>query len=128
MRIKTHTRANQDLLGKPVIVKDGKKAIVELTFTEKMSVDEKGLIHGGFTFGAADYAAMLAVNDPYVVLGKADVKFLAPVKIGEKITANAEVIEVDGKKRIVEVTVFSKDTTILSGEMICFVLDKHVFD
>jgi acyl-coenzyme A thioesterase PaaI-like protein len=128
MRIKTHTRANQDLLGKPMIVKDGKKAIVELTFTEKMSVDEKGLIHGGFTFGAADYAAMLAVNDPYVVLGKADVKFLAPAKIGEKITANAEVIEVDGKKRIVEVTVFSKDTTILSGKMICFVLDKHVLD
>lgn len=128
MKIKTHTRANLDLLGKPIIVKDGKKAKVELTCMEKMAVDEKGLIHGGFTFGAADYAAMLAVNEPYVVLGKANVKFLAPVEIGEKIIATAEVVEVNGKKRVVDVTVFMRDTKILSGEMICFVLDKHVLD
>jgi hypothetical protein len=37
----------------------GEAAEVVLTATEEMVVDEKGLIHRGFTF---DYAAMLAVN------------------------------------------------------------------
>ena len=32
-------------------------------------------------FGAADYAAMLAVNDPNVVLGNAELRFVAPVEV-----------------------------------------------
>jgi acyl-coenzyme A thioesterase PaaI-like protein len=44
-----------------------------------MAADQRGLVHGGFTFGLADYAAMVAVNDPNVVLGAAEVRFLAPV-------------------------------------------------
>ena len=47
-----------------------------------MAADGRGLVHGGFTFGLADFAAMCAVNDPNVVLGAATCKFLAPVQVG----------------------------------------------
>src|SRR3990170_3485018 len=96
MEVKTHKLANSSLLGKPVEVVDG-EAIVELRATDDMAVDEKGLIHGGFTFGLADYAAMLAVNHPNVVLGASDVRFLSPVQwhvsllIGMSLSAKVQV-------------------------------------
>ncbi len=66
MEIKTHTHARETLLGTPLRMVTGEAADVALTATSEMAVDEKGLIHGGFTFGLADYAAMLAVNHPFV--------------------------------------------------------------
>jgi len=104
------------------------KAVVKLTATEEMAVDDRGLVHGGFTFGLADYAAMLAVNDPLVVLGSADVKFTAPVKVGETMTATGVVEAVDGRRRGVSVEVSVGDMVVLEGTMACYVLHRHVFD
>ncbi len=126
MDIKTHKKANQRLLGKPLLIKAGKRAIVELVTCEEMVVDDQGLIHGGFTFSLADYAAMLAINDPYVVLGSSTVKFNSPVKLGDVVKAEATVNNVDGRRREVSVEVMVEDVTVLNGVMQCFVLSKHV--
>ena len=95
-----------------------------------MASDEHSLVHGGFTFGLADYAAMLAVNDPFVVLGAADVKFLAPTRVGDSLTANAQVMESQGKKKQVHCNVYSEETgkEVFSGTFTCFVLKKHVLE
>ena len=94
-----------------------------------MAVDASGLIHGGFVFGLADYAAMLAVNHPNVVLGAAQTKFLAPVRAGRELLARALVVPgQEGRKRMVEVKVFQEEKEIFNGEFTCFVLDKHVLD
>lgn len=127
MEIKTHKLANSSLLGKPVEVADG-EAVVELKATDDMAVDEKGLIHGGFTFGLADYAAMLAVNHPNVVLGASDVRFLSPVQSGDMMVARAIISQLDGRRRVVNVGVKVEDRVVLSGTMICFVLDRHVLE
>ena len=101
---------------------------VELTATPEMQVDASGLVHGGFIFGLADYAAMIAVNHPNVVLGAADVKFLKPVAVADVVQATATVREEKGKKRVVAVQVLRKDEPVFEGEFICFVLDRHVLD
>ncbi len=101
-------------------------ARVELRTTEDMAVDLSGLTHGGFIFGLADHAAMLAVNHPNVVLGGSDVRFLKPVKTGETIAAEARVTSSDGKKRTVTAEVFRNNEKVFTGRFDCFVLDKHV--
>lgn len=126
MEIKTHLLAHGPLLGTPVDVVDGKSAKVKLVAIENMIVDEEGLVHGGFTFGLADYAAMLAVNDPNVVIGGAEVKFTAPVKSGDVIVAEALVVESVKSKRVVEVTVKVDEKPVLTGLLTCFVLREHV--
>jgi acyl-coenzyme A thioesterase PaaI-like protein len=93
-----------------------------------MRTDARGLVHGGFVFGLADHAAMLAVNDPFVVLGSADVRFVAPVKVGDVVTAHARVTESKGKKRVVEVHAEVAGKDVLTGTMTAFVLEKHVLD
>jgi uncharacterized protein (TIGR00369 family) len=121
----THRGIDHGLCGRPLAVSDGYSR-VELATTDAMSVDDAGLVHGGFVFGLADYAAMIAVNHPHVVLGGAEVKFLKPVVAGEKVIAEARVMSVSGKKHRVDVRVARDDTPIFKGEFICFVLEKHV--
>ena len=123
----THLGIDPALCGEPVELGPG-MAITQFTATRRMTADDRGLVHGGFVFGLADYAAMLAVNDPNVVLGAADTRFLAPVRSGDIVIARAEVIEEKGKKRVLEATATVGDTTVFTATFTAFVLEKHVLD
>ncbi|RPH49607.1 MAG: PaaI family thioesterase [Desulfobacteraceae bacterium] len=125
MKIDTHNKIDRNLCGKPLETGEGFSR-VELLLTENMAADESGLIHGGFVFGLADYAAMIAVNHPNVVLGSADVKFLKPLKKGDTVIAEARVENITGKKHTVRVTVENLKTKVFDGVFVCFVLEKHI--
>jgi len=127
MQLNTHLNINTALCGK-VIKLQKNYAEVLLHTTQQMSVDAQGLIHGGFVFGAADYAAMSAVNNPYVVLGSSSSKFIAPVKVGDVILYKATVISEKGKKRVLEVQAFVSEKLVFEGSFTTFVLETHVLD
>jgi acyl-coenzyme A thioesterase PaaI-like protein len=128
LEINTHARAKKGLLGTPLRIVTGEMAEVVLTATEEMAVDEKGLIHGGFTFSLGDYAAMLAINHPYVVLGESECRFLAPVKVGDSMIASARVGEVEGRRRSVSVDISVGDVKVFAGIFTCFILEDHVLN
>jgi len=125
MNLKTHLKIDQTLNGKVIELKEN-YAKIELKTTPIMRADEEGLVHGGFIFGAADFSAMACVNDPYVVLAKSEVKFLAPVKVGESIVFKATVSETDSRKYRVKVVGTCQDKDVFTGEFYTVVLDKHV--
>lgn len=125
MKIMTHNKIDQELCGEPVEVEEGFSR-VRLQPTERMAVDGSGLVHGGFIFGLADHSAMIAVNHPNVVLGAADIRFLKPVRIDERVVAEARVQIREGKKHEVQVTVYRGDEKVFEGKFVCFVPDKHV--
>jgi acyl-coenzyme A thioesterase PaaI-like protein len=127
MEQNTHLRISAELVGAVTALHDG-TATASLTATPAMAADDRGLVHGGFTFGLADYAAMCAVNDPNVVLGAAATKFLAPVAVGQTMVAVATVEGSKGRKRTVRVTVSVADKPVMTGEFTTFVLDGHVLD
>jgi len=123
----THLEINNALCGKVTKLSLG-YAEVLLHTTQQMSVDTQGLVHGGFLFGATDYAAMCAVNDPYVVLGSATSKFVAPVKVGDVVLCKAIISSEKGKKKVVDVQAFVSEKLVFEGSFTTFVLDKHVLD
>ena len=127
MNIQTHQSIDRDLCGDPVSLSEG-RSLVRMATTPAMAADSSGLVHGGFVFGMADYAAMLAVNHPNVVLGSAESSFLKPVKAGDLLEAEASVKQESGRKRTVEVTVRRGETAVMTGTFLCFVLDKHVLE
>jgi acyl-coenzyme A thioesterase PaaI-like protein len=131
MNIKTHKKINQKISGIPLGVEKG-ESIVKLKTTEEMITDEQGLIHGGFIYSTADYAAMLAVNHPNVVLGKSSFKFIKPMTLNETLFAKAKVIESEAGKKIVKVQVKREEEgsndIIAEGEFICFIPKKHVLE
>ena len=125
MKIDTHQTIDRRLCGEPIDVGEG-YARVRLQTIDRMAADEHGLVHGGFVFGLADYAAMLAVNHPNVVLGRAEVRFLKPVVVGEELTATAEIVERRGERMFVHTEVIRADETVFSGEFLCYALARHV--
>ena len=125
--IKTHKLINDRFSGKIIEVSKNKAKSILYTNID-MVADEMGLIHGGFIFSAADYVAMVAVNDPNVVLGASECKFIAPIKKGESVIFEANVVSTKGKKRIVEVKAFVDSKEVFSGTFTTFVLNKHVLD
>ena len=125
MQRNTHLNINTSLCGKVTNLQQN-YAEVLLHTTQQMSVDEQGLVHGGFVFGAADYAAMSAVNDPYVVLGSSSSTFIAPLKVGDAVLCKAEVVSEKGKKKVVEVQAFVNEKLVFEGTFTTFVLEKHV--
>ena len=121
----THLRIDTELVGAPLELSAG-YARVSLRTHARMIADDAGLVHGGFVFGLADYAAMLAVNDPNVVLGEATTRFLAPVTLGEEVVAVAQISAEKGRKREVRVECAVGEKKIFEGNFVCFVLDAHV--
>jgi methylthioribose-1-phosphate isomerase len=121
----THKKINSKLSGE-IIKLETNYSIIRLKTTSEMIVDQTGLIHGGFIFSLADYASMVAINHPNVVLGSATVKFIKPVKDGEVLIAEGKLTKVEGKKNIVEVEVKKDNEVVFNGEFVCFIPEKHV--
>ena len=127
MEIRAHKQIKPDICGIPLEIAEG-YSLVQLTTTADMAVDSFQLVHGGFIFGLADYAAMIAVNHPHVVLAAADVNFLKPVVVNDTLFAEALIRKVEGKKNLVDVVVSRDTQTVFEGLFTCFILSKHVLD
>jgi len=111
----THERINQDLCGEIEKLEHG-YVNLKLVTTHEMIADSMGLIHGGFIFSAADFAAMAAVNERNVVLVASDCQFLSPVKFGDIVNFTAKVRHKEGRKRNVHVTANVLDIKVFEGE------------
>jgi acyl-coenzyme A thioesterase PaaI-like protein len=122
--LKTHLKFNKKFGQLIEIGEDSAK--VRLEATEEMAVDEEGLIHGGFTFGAADFCAMATVNDPFVVLVRSQCEFMAPVKIGNIVEFVSETILKEKRKYEVKVIGYLNEIKVFEGLFSCVKLDKHV--
>ena len=123
--IHTHEKINADICG---VIDKLESGYVELSLetTNEMLADDKGLIHGGFIFSAADYAAMVAVNERNVVLVAANTQFLSPVKLHDVVEFKAKVRHKEGRKRNVNVEGFVLDIKVFEGEFKTVVTDRHV--
>jgi uncharacterized protein (TIGR00369 family) len=127
---RTHLAIDPRLVGTPLEIADGSAHVV-LVMLPEMVADERGLVHGGFVFGLADYAAMLAVNHPNVVLGSSEIRFLKPVVVGERLVAEAVVEKTEetaGKKIKVRVAVRRGEEEVLAGSFLCFTPERHVLE
>ena len=77
-------------------------------------------------------AAMLAVKDKLpegstTVGGHIESSHLKPSKVGDKVSAIAEVTKVDGKKIEFKVAAYSGDTLLGEGTHLRFIVDRERF-
>ena len=125
MKQNTHLKIDTKLCGEVLALEDS-YAKVALVCTIEMAADEEGLVHGGFIFGAADFAAMCAVNVPHVVLTASSCRFMAPSRVGDLIEFEARLEELLAPKGSVEVIGKCGDKTVFSGTFKTYITDTHV--
>ena len=125
MKLKTHLKINSECSGEVVKLQEDYAEVLLVT-NEKMLADEFGLVHGGFTFSAADFAAMAAINEENVVLTASECRFLAPVVLGDEVIFEAKVIKKDMPKAVVNVVAKVKDKEVFQGEFKTYTLKEHI--
>ncbi|WP_458701545.1 PaaI family thioesterase [Sulfurospirillum sp. 1307] len=124
--LKTHNKINSSLCG-TIISLDSGYAKTTLQTTKEMIVDELGLIHSGFIFGAADFAAAASVNEENIVIIGAKTKFMAPTKLGDLITFEARAKFEDARKREIKVIAHINEIKVFEGIFQAIVLEQHIF-
>ena len=77
-------------------------------------------------------AAILAVKDELpegctTVGGRIESSHLKPSKVGDKVSATAEVTKIDGKKTKFKVAAYSGGTLLGEGTHLGFIVDKERF-
>ena len=123
--LKTHQKTNSNISGEITVLENGYVEVL-LTTTPDMVVDDMGLIHGGFVFSAADYAAMAAVNEQNVVLVACNCQFLSPVKLRDEVRVTAKLRHKEGKKRNVHVEAYVLDIKVFEGDFNTVITERHV--
>ncbi|MDD3466120.1 MAG: hotdog domain-containing protein [Campylobacterales bacterium] len=124
VELKTHLLIDRMFGGNLEEIRVGYAKVV-LATTKEMVVDELNLVHGGFTFGAADFAAMAAVNEPNVVLAEAVAKFLAPVEVGKTVVFEANTSHNSTRTRDVKVIGMLGEIKVFEGDFKAVILDRH---
>ncbi|MCX6073336.1 MAG: PaaI family thioesterase [Campylobacterales bacterium] len=121
----THLKINSAFSGEIVKLDRGYAKVV-LDTSEVMQADDFGLIHGGFIFSAADFAAMAAVNEPNVVLASSNCLFLAPVRLGDSVVFEATEHQKEGRKRTVSIKGYVLDIKVFEGEFKTVITEHHI--
>ena len=67
-----------------------------------MVSDAEGLIHSGFVFMGANYAALLAINEEFCVSIGARINFFGPLKLGDVVEFDAQARFEESRKREVK--------------------------
>ncbi len=109
----------------------------ELTVTETITAVQMGsgdlpVLATPAMLALMENAAMLAVsnelsNDQTTVGGYIESSHLRPSKIGDIVSATAEVIKVVGKKIEFKVSAYSGETLLGEGKHLRFIVDKERF-
>jgi acyl-coenzyme A thioesterase PaaI-like protein len=123
-RLLSCTQMDQDFCGTIVKMNEARSEI-ELVTTGDMVSDKKGLVHSGYLYSSATFAALVALNKPNAVIVSSKMNYLAPISVGSTITIRADVKHRDSKKAIIKITGKMLDLEIMDGEMVAVNLEKH---
>ena len=119
------------------MIEIGLKHTSELTVTDAVTAITIGsgdmpVLATPMMMALMENAAMLAVKDKLpegstTVGGHIESSHLKPSKVGDKVSATAEVTKVDGKKIEFKVAAYSGDTLLGEGTHLRFIVDKERF-
>ena len=119
------------------MIEIGLKQTTELTVTDAVTAIAIGsgdmpVLATPMMMALMENAAMLAVKDELTegcttVGGHIESSHLKPSKVGDKVSATAEVTKVDGKKIEFKVAAYSGDTLLGEGTHLRFIVDRERF-
>jgi acyl-CoA thioesterase len=100
-------------LGIELLEVDAGGATLRMKVTDTM-VNGHGIAHGGYIFLFADTAFACACNShgPVTVAAGADIDFIAPVRVGDELTAVAEERVTFGRSGIYDVSILRGDEIV----------------
>lgn len=96
-----------------------------LVTTKLMSADNQHMVHSGFISSAAEYAALVVVNEPNGMVYSMNGEHFACARVGDEVRFSAHVRHVDSRKREVEVKARIEAIKIYSAKITIVIPEYH---
>ncbi len=113
-----------EIIGELIDIELGKSAVSILETTQDMAFGRSGVVRGHYIYSQAESLAIALVDAEVVLTGLANVKYKAPVKVGDKLVAKAEVIRTRGNKQVVLVTTRAGQQNVFRAKFVVVALDE----
>ncbi|HEY8345387.1 MAG TPA: transcription factor FapR [Bacillota bacterium] len=97
-----------------------------LDTTEEMGIGQTKIVRGHVLFAQANSLANTIVDADVALTGAAQIKFTAPVRVGERVLAKARVVKSKGRKKEVEIIMKTKRGLVFQGMFEVYCLDLNM--
>ena len=112
-----------EVIGELIHVKLGQEGISVLETDKDMAFRRTSIVRGHHIFAQANSLAVALVNAEIALTGTATVKYLRPVKAGERLVAKAEIVSHSGRRHVVKVTTKICHEDVFTGEFTVFAVE-----
>ena len=89
-----------------------------------MSLTRYNVIRGHYLFAQANSLAVAVADAPHALTGSARVEFPNPAQVGEELLARARVMEMRGRRYVVEVVTRVEDKEVFQGKFLILAVDE----
>jgi acyl-coenzyme A thioesterase PaaI-like protein len=116
----------RDLVGELLEIEADRSGLSLLQTTSESGFQQAGIVRGHALFAQANSLAASVVDADVVLTGEAEVKFVSPVRIGERTLAKAEVVRRTGRRREVEVVIKTRERVVFRGRFLMHGLTRKM--
>ncbi len=110
----------EEVIGDIIDIELDKSAISIFDVKKEHVFTRNGIARGHHLFAQANSLAVAVINDEMALTGKADIRFVHPVKEGDRVVAKAKVIRSEKLRTIVEVASSVGNEVVFQGEFSMF--------
>lgn len=104
-----------EVIGEIVDLQLDSRAISILEIGSNHVFSRTGIARGHHLFAQANSLAVAVINDPLALTSRASIRFIRPVKVGERVVAKARVARKEPSRTIVEVNSYSGQDHVFAG-------------
>ena len=113
-----------EVIGELIHVELGQEGISVLETDKGMAFQRTAIVRGHHVFAQANSLAVALVDAEVALTGTATVRYLRPVRAGERLVARAEVISHSGRRHMVKVTTKIAGEDVFTGEFTVFAVEE----
>ncbi|HIX83298.1 MAG TPA: transcription factor FapR [Candidatus Megamonas gallistercoris] len=122
---KVKSISSREVSGELLDLELGKSGISLLNITEDMVFEKSRVAKGEYMFAQANSLALALIDAPMAITGVANIKYKAPVHVGDKLVAKAELKHRRGNKFFVWVKIKNGTKEVFRAKFILVSLESN---
>ncbi|MCC5911992.1 MAG: transcription factor FapR [Clostridiaceae bacterium] len=123
---KVRSIVGTEIVGELIDLNLGESGISVLETSQDMAFSKTSLVRGHHIFSQAESLAMAVIDAEVALTGVSNIKYLNPVKAGDKLVAKAEVARVRGNNHFVHVRIKVDQVQVFRGKFILVVIEDKI--
>lgn len=114
-----------EIVGELVDLNLGINGISILETTPEMAFSKTNVVRGHHIFSQAETLAMAVIDAEVALTGVSNIKYLSPVRAGDKLVAKAEVTRVRENDHFVHVKIYVNQVQVFRGKFILVIIESE---